>query len=463
MGENKSKQLNEVLSALNSLSPSDVFNLAADKVDASQESIEQQVADAIEFEHPYISELSQKFTTTIAPILQSLLLSASQQALEKGHQAAMVQHQNDEDEHIQQLETQLAEVKKKASQLELDNQSLEDTISEKEAALLKVTEELNRQSEEQYGEFSEKITQLTESLETAELHLNKQKEQNEAQSNKLKQLIEERRAEHQNQDQKLVEVKKVFTDEIEMLKQESVNKDDVIAELKQQLDKLSGELNSIHQQHESFSQEANKDSETLRSMLEDKEKSLQQFEKEKAELESQVKDQNEIVGKLEEQNKLLSSDIEEHKEQVSELSEKLADISKESEGRFNDLKKDLTQESSALKEKVKAHADALSEETAKNQELLEKLSLLENAKQDDQDLISQLRRQLEAQDTALNREQGRNSSLLSRIEKDTQQARGAYESIRSENISLNDRVEELEAKVTEFKLKFEYAQKQLNQ
>lgn len=463
MGENKSKQLNEVLSALNSLSPSDVFNLAADKVDASQETIEQQVADAIEFEHPYISELSQKFTTNIAPILQSLLLSASQQALEKGHQAAMVQHQNDEDEHIQQLETQLAEVKKKASQLELDNQSLEDTISEKEAALLKVTEELNRQSEEQYGEFSEKITQLTESLETAELHLNKQKEQNEAQSNKLKQLIEERRAEHQNQDQKLVEVKKVFTDEIEMLKQESVNKDDVIAELKQQLDKVIGELNSIHQQHESFSQEANKDSETLRSMLEDKEKSLQQFEKEKAELESQVKDQNEIVGKLEEQNKLLSSDIEEHKEQVSELSEKLADISKESEGRFNDLKKDLTQESSALKEKVKAQADALSEETAKNQELLEKLSLLENAKQDDQDLISQLRRQLEAQDTALNREQGRNSSLLSRIEKDTQQARGAYESIRSENISLNDRVEELEAKVTEFKLKFEYAQKQLNQ
>jgi len=463
MGENKSKQLNEVLSALNSLSPSDVFNLAAGKVDASQEIIEQQVADAIEFEHPYISELSQKFTTNIAPILQSLLLSASQQALEKGHQAAMVQHQNDEDEHIQQLETQLAEVKKKASQLELDNQSLEDTISEKEAALEKVTEELNRQSEEQYGEFSEKITQLTESLETAELHLNKQKEQNEAQSNKLKQLIEERRAEHQNQDQKLVEVKKVFTDEIEMLKHESVNKDDVIAELKQQLDKVSGELNSIHQQHESFSQEANKDSETLRSMLEDKEKSLQQFEKEKAELESQVKDQNEIVGKLEEQNKLLCSDIEEHKEQVSELSGKLADISKESEGRFNDLKKDLTQESSALKEKVKAQADALSEETAKNQELLEKLSLLENAKQDDQDLISQLRRQLEAQDTALNREQGRNSSLLSRIEKDTQQARGAYESIRSENISLNDRVEELEAKVTEFKLKFEYAQKQLNQ
>lgn len=42
MGENKSKQLNEVLSALNSLSPSDVFNLAAEKVNASQESIEQQ-------------------------------------------------------------------------------------------------------------------------------------------------------------------------------------------------------------------------------------------------------------------------------------------------------------------------------------------------------------------------------------------------------------------------------------
>jgi BMFP domain-containing protein YqiC len=65
------------------------------------------------------------------------------------------------------------------------------------------------------------------------------------------------------------------------------------------------------------------------------------------------------------------------------------------------------------------------------------------------------------QDNALNREQQRNNSLVNRIEKDSQQVRGAYESIRSENIELTDRVEELEAKVTEFKLKFEYAQKQL--
>ena len=463
MGENKSKQLNEVLSALNSLSPSDVFNFAASKVDASQESIEQQVADAIEFEHPYISELSQQFTTNLAPVLQALLLSASQQALEKGHQAAMVQHQNDEDEHIEQLEAQLQEIKKQATQLEQDNQALEDVIVSKEAELEKVTSELSGLTEAEHTELNEELSQLTQKLEAAESQLVKQKEQNDAQSTKLKQLIEERRNDEQNQNSKLTELKKVFSDEIEVLKSKVSSKDDELVSLQQELDKARGDFESASEKNESLSREATKDSETLRSMLEDKEKALQQFEKDKQQLDTKGKEQADIIGKLEQQNKLLTSDIEEQKELVSDLSQKLDKTSQESEGRFNDLKKNLSEETAALKDKVATQAEALATETAKNQELTDKLVNFENTKQDDQDLISQLRRQLEAQDTALNREQGRNNSLLSRIEKDSQQARGAYESIRSENLGLNDRVEELEAKVTEFKRKFEYAQKQLNQ
>lgn len=463
MGENKSKQLNDVLSALNSLSPSDMFNLAATKVETSKESIEQQVADAIEFEHPYISELSEQFTTNIAPILQALLLSASQQALEKGHQAAMVQHQHDEDEHIQQLETQLQEIKKQVTQLEQDNHQLEDALAEKEAEVEKVTSELSGITEEQHTQLTEKISQLTSQLEASETQLEKQKEQNNAQSDKLKQLIDERRSDSESQDQRIIELKKVFTEEIEALKGQLKEKESEVATTQAELDSTKQALSDVNEQHETLSESSSKDSETLRSLLHDKETELQQSTKECANLDAQVKESREISAKLEQQNKLLAADIEEHKIQVSELSESLEKATKENEGRFNDLKKSLSQESLDLKEKVSAQAEALASETAKNQEISDKLLHLENSKQEDQDLISQLRRQLEAQDTALNREQGRNTSLLSRIEKESQQARGAYESIRSENHGLNERVEELEAKVTEFKLKFEYAQKQLSQ
>ena len=146
---------------------------------------------------------------------------------------------------------------------------------------------------------------------------------------------------------------------------------------------------------------------------------------------------------------------------VSKLELSFTQSSQESEGRFNELKQSFSQEKDKLKEKVQVQLALMSDEAAIKQELKDKLSTFENTKQDDLDTIAQLRRQLEMQDTVLNREQQRNTSLVNRIEKDSEQARGAYESIRSENIELIDRVEDLEAKVTEFKLKFEYAQKQL--
>jgi chromosome segregation ATPase len=457
MVENKSKQLTTVLNALNSLSPSDVFNFAAHKIDASQKSVEQQVADAIEFDHPYIPDLSQQFASNITPILQGLLLSVSQQALEKGHQDAMVQYESVEDEHIKQLETQLNELKIKSSKLETDNLALEDIIEAKDAELELFKSELGDVTTEQ----DKQLKHLTEQLNLAELQLAKQKEQNEAQSTKLKQLIEDRRAEHHNQDSRLTEVKKVFTDEIESLKAGIHSKNNEVDTLNQQLKAAKGRLSIIGEEHQVLSQETSEHTKSLQSMLESKEATLRQLNTEKERLEGFIKEQAQSIENLELKNKTQHSDIDEQKALVNELELNLAESSQESEGRLNHLKQNLSQETEQLKEKIQAQSVLISDETVINQGLKDKLTTFENTKQSDLDTIAQLRRQLEMQDNALNREQQRNNSLVNRIEKDSQQVRGAYESIRSENIELTDRVEELEAKVTEFKLKFEYAQKQL--
>lgn len=457
MVENKSKQLTTVLNALNSLSPSDVFNFAAHKIDASQKSVEQQVADAIEFDHPYIPDLSQQFASNITPILQGLLLSVSQQALEKGHQDAMVQYESVEDEHIKQLETQLNELKIKSSKLETDNLALEDIIEAKDAELELFKSELGDVTTEQDNQ----LKHLTEQLNLAELQLAKQKEQNEAQSTKLKQLIEDRRAEHHNQDSRLTEVKKVFTDEIESLKAGIHSKNNEVDTLNQQLKAAKGRLSIIGEEHQVLSQETSEHTKSLQSMLESKEATLRQLNTEKERLEGFIKEQAQSIENLELKNKTQHSDIDEQKALVNELELNLAKSSQESEGRLNHLKQNLSQETEQLKEKIQAQSVLISDEAVINQGLKDKLTTFENTKQSDLDTIAQLRRQLEMQDNALNREQQRNNSLVNRIEKDSQQVRGAYESIRSENIELTDRVEELEAKVTEFKLKFEYAQKQL--
>jgi chromosome segregation ATPase len=457
MVENKSKQLTTVLNALNSLSPSDVFNFAAHKIDASQKSVEQQVADAIEFDHPYIPDLSQQFASNITPILQGLLLSVSQQALEKGHQDAMVQYESVEDEHIKQLETQLNELKMKSSKLETDNLALEDIIEAKDAELELFKSELGDVTTEQDNQ----LKHLTEQLNLAELQLAKQKEQNEAQSTKLKQLIEDRRAEHHNQDSRLTEVKKVFTDEIESLKAGIHSKNNEVDTLNQQLKAAKGRLSIIGEEHQVLSQETSEHTKSLQSMLESKEATLRQLNTEKERLEGFIKEQAQSIENLELKNKTQHSDIDEQKALVNELELNLAESSQESEGRLNHLKQNLSQETEQLKEKIQAQTVLISDEAVINQGLKDKLTTFENTKQSDLDTIAQLRRQLEMQDNALNREQQRNNSLVNRIEKDSQQVRGAYESIRSENIELTDRVEELEAKVTEFKLKFEYAQKQL--
>jgi chromosome segregation ATPase len=457
MVENKSKQLTTVLNALNSLSPSDVFNFAAHKIDVSQKSVEQQVADAIEFDHPYIPDLSQQFASNITPILQGLLLSVSQQALEKGHQDAMVQYESVEDEHIKQLETQLNELKIKSSKLETDNLALEDIIEAKDTELELFKSELGDVTTEQDNQ----VKHLTEQLNLAELQLAKQKEQNEAQSTKLKQLIEDRRAEHHNQDSRLTEVKKVFTDEIESLKSGIHSKNNEVDTLNQQLKAAKGRLSIIGEEHQLLSQETSEHTKSLQSMLESKEATLRQLNTEKERLEGFIKEQAQSIENLELKNKTQHSDIDEQKALVNELELNLAKSSQESEGRLSHLKQNLSQETEQLKEKIQAQSALISDEAVINQGLKDKLTTFENTKQSDLDTIAQLRRQLEMQDNALNREQQRNNSLVNRIEKDSQQVRGAYESIRSENIELTDRVEELEAKVTEFKLKFEYAQKQL--
>jgi len=125
------------------------------------------------------------------------------------------------------------------------------------------------------------------------------------------------------------------------------------------------------------------------------------------------------------------------------------------------LKKDLREETRRLEAALLEAQSNIETLEQDKKGFIEQVDKLKEQSIEDKDEILKSQSKLEAQDNELNFAKGRNSSMQSRQETEIHQARTAYESLRSENIEHTQTIEDLEAKVMEFKLKFEYAQKQL--
>lgn len=479
MGESQGKQLTDILHTLLTTPNDDVYKGVATKIDSSCDLVEQQLATALENDHPYISDISQQLAVNLTPYLQAALLSAAQQALEKGHQAAMVQHQSEEDEQLHILQVELDELKKQQQKWLQKNETLQADLKQQTAHYTELSEQLDEQKKraerlEQENQhhaeqaqntstLADERTQLAEKLTHAEALLEKQKEHNEAQSTKLKQLIEERRLLNQEQEAQNIKKSAAFSDEIDSLKEQLLAKKIAYEELETQsqekITHLEQSTDSLQQKLKQISASSGKNESKLTALESD----LEQANITRQELAKSHEQQVITLTKVEEQNKQLNLDIEKLRQENLLFKEQLDENAQAQEGRFNDLKKGFSNETQELKLQLEDKVAQIAELEAQTKTLENAKLASEQNNEASQDLVKRLQKQLEQQDSALNLEQGRNTSLLSRLEKDSQQARGAYESVRNENLTLNERIEELEAKVTEFKLKFEYAQKQITQ
>ena len=118
MGEFQGTQLHQLLQGLEAVSPQETFSSVARSLSQEPTDFISNLASTVTQRHPYIDSVTQQFLTLISPQLQAMMLVACQQALEKGHQAAIVQHQSDEDELIASLEQKITHFQKSAQQLE---------------------------------------------------------------------------------------------------------------------------------------------------------------------------------------------------------------------------------------------------------------------------------------------------------------------------------------------------------
>lgn len=529
MGEFQGTQLHQLLQSLESVSAKDTLHKVAQELSIEPVVLHANLTDTISIGHPYIDQVSQQLIEIMTPQLKGLMLVACQQALEKGHQAAIVQHQADEDEAIKALDEQIKSLQKTNSDLEAQarteqantQQALDELTSLKEQlveleavktqfeALQSAAQEQVNVQQELQAQLSEKTTQqqkLAEQLQQSESALAKQKELNALQSNKVKQLIEERSQENASLDDRLKQQERHYQKELADVKtalvdveaelahsqqavaeQQKISANHVkkIQDYQEQLQDKTELLSHIENSSEASQQQLDalaKEKESLARQLESEQQSLSslntQFEQANTRFQ-QIESNNETlqvslstkeqelstlqssVTALEEAHSALTQEYENLVQINNEFKEKAEEQAKKHDGRFNDLKKDLFAESKLLKAELEQALTNIVTLEQEREQLSEQLSELRVKEKGYQDAISEKENLLANQDSALNMAQGRNSSLVSRLEAESQQARSAYESIRTQNNELTEKIEELEGKVTEFRLKFEYAQQQL--
>jgi len=577
MVESQGKQLHELLQAFTSTSAVDIFQPMAEKLEQQPQEAKQALFDEISTKHPYIEQTSAQLIDLLMPQLQGFMLVACQQALEKGHQAAMIQQQSDEDEQLNNTIDKLTTLTKKHS---VQSKELEasEQLNVKQIEQLKILQQAKKLYEDKNSEFESEFSQLkiafdkssdenlalkkelNESksqiekvenlIEQTDHALAKQKEHNELQSTKLKQLISQRSEENSSLDQKFdqhvqeVNVLKnenkelIAADEkkmqiisqktqeldslnssIEKFESSEQEKDLVIERLKKLGDNLTSKEVQFEQENKKLNEELNITKQELigssdallksentnasisesnveyekgnASLVEDVTKLEQSLsvakaelnkleqdskfdfetldKKSKAELDTLKKQSQSEIETLEHQSKTELDKLEQqHKVKLDELEQKTKALKEnvdasttKNEGRFNDLKKDLREETRRLEAALLEAQSNIETLEQDKKDFIEQVDKLKEQSIEDKDEILKSQSKLEAQDNELNFAKGRNSSMQSRQETEIHQARTAYESLRSENIEHTQTIEDLEAKVMEFKLKFEYAQKQL--
>lgn len=122
------------------------------------------------------------------------------------------------------------------------------------------------------------------------------------------------------------------------------------------------------------------------------------------------------LTELEQQNEALQAEHASVLEANAQYKDKIAEQEKKQDGRFNDLKKDLFAETKLLKvelEQALSNIVNLEQDKEQMSELLSEFRIKEQAYQD---AIAKKESLLANQDSALNMAQGRNTSLVSRLE-----------------------------------------------
>ena len=397
---------------------------------------EKNKANALDVQTKKISELTLqlKNTTSELDFLKVELNQQSESTQQKlsAEQSTVKQYQSDIislKQHINGLEQELIQEKTKAEQLSVELKKLSKTIENSKGNL--ITEKANtEQVSLQAAQLKSDVARLTNNIL-----------ENEKLVKDSRTLLEsERKAKSDMQNKHLLE----------------------ISSLKQSIDKHRIEIESLINNHDQSQTQIN----TLTSSL----KASEESNKEQKVLLTDMKNNHEVALAS------LQDALTQEQNVVKELENKNVDYitvieTKDNahkstvdtyEKSINEQKNEVTQ----LTQKVKLSEQTLVKLKHENNELTSSHEKTKKSVESYQQEISNLK---EKQDSAVQKY----SSMQSRVEANkTKQeiefnkARDTIKYLRDENLELNTKldqqVSELEDKIREYRLRFEYAQKQLN-
>ena len=326
-------------------------------------------------------------------------------------------------------------------------------FSEKTNQLEQDISNLQKQLADEQSKYSETRAKLEETLQTTDKDSDKKLTQLALEKNELKQQLDAELAKKQGNE---------------------VNLQAELAEQKQEVVKLNEQLQAFEsdseKSQETYNSELNSTKEAFEKKIAQMNEQLQQAQSESTEQKKLLAEQEEKLASLEEKIQQQESTLKNNEEMVNELAEQK-----------NALKDQCEQEKNAylLKEQEQEdlHKSALEKITQlekNNQEVLDNLTV-------EQSYVQSYQKEIEILTSQVDVAQKGQEDVLARLhanrekqEQENDKVRETIKYLRDENTEITsqnsqqkeqfmDQIHELENKLTEYRLKFEYAQKQLVQ
>ncbi|WDE05464.1 hypothetical protein SG34_000500 [Thalassomonas viridans] len=420
--------------------------------------------------HPDYQALETKMHT-LQIKYDELVASDRQVVLEKKQAQELLDKQNVALFTFEQSENKLSkENAAKAATLEIQNKqisSLQQALDETASELERVkSDAVQQQKAEQ-----QTIAELSQSKRLLEGQLAQAQEELQRVNLDSAQLLESVREQLADEQQQVAELSQINHMLNKQLTQTQSELDQALADVRQEQESAKAqeqylaELSQSQQKLIGESKLQENEMKKLQKVLINKDSVIKQFTAETDALQVEKAQQAETISaqgeQLEQQARETAGALKSAEQREQELKDKLD----KAEARLGAKQQDLAQLQSKLQSEQEKWLSQLQDVQNKQDELNEQLHLRDEQVSQYQQQCSELEQKVAGQRGDLKKAEQRLKKNREKFQADGDKARETIKYLRDENFELNARLEselgELENKLTEYRLRFEYAQKQL--
>ncbi|WP_281559134.1 hypothetical protein [Thalassomonas sp. RHCl1] len=377
------------------------------------------------------------------------LADSSKKALLDQKQDQKLEQEKDQE----QLQAVLEQQKQTIASLEIS----EGKLSKDNAAKAATLDIQNKQISSLQQELNETASELERVKSDARQESESAREQQEAQQQQVAELSQ---INHMLNKQ-LAQTQSELDLAVSTAGQDKLSAKEQQQALQQELFELSKSNNKITGDLQLKAAELKK----LQSVLTNKDSVIKQFTVEAEALQAEKRQQSQLIAEREEQLQQQAGEIEQMLKDAGQREQVLKENLGKADARLGSQQEELA----GLRKKLQSEQDKwalqLSDGQSKQEELIAKLKQSDEQVSQYQQQCDELEQKVSGLNNTLKKAEQRLEKNREKFQADGDKARETIKYLRDENFELNSRLEtelgELESKLTEYRLRFEYAQKQL--